>query len=135
VTTAIDGADHEQGPPPGGPASPVSFPPGPMPRSPVGPNPSTDSELLRRLLRLAADRYALKVSEILLPRAGGSRTGTIKEPRQVEARQMVAAALRVEGWSWPRIGRALGYADHTAIMRPKRAAERRRCPCCGRLIY
>ena len=41
----------------------------------------------------------------------------------VEARRRVARQLRADGWSYPRIGRALGGRHHTTIMNLLRGAK------------
>lgn len=39
-------------------------------------------------------------------------------------RYLVAAALRRLGWSWPLVGKALGYADHSTVFYGVRRVER-----------
>jgi chromosomal replication initiator protein len=52
--------------------------------------------------------------------------GTSRVNRITEARQALAYALRMDGWSLEAIGELLGGRDHTTIIYSLGAAERRK---------
>ena len=64
------------------------------------------ADVLRRAISRAAEHHGVTVAEI----KGRSRLGPV-----VAARQDVFLALREAGWSFPRIGRAMGR-DHSTVM-------------------
>ena len=64
------------------------------------------ADVLRRAISRAAEHHGVTVAEI----KGRSRLGAV-----VAARQDVFLALRESGWSFPRIGRAMGR-DHSTVM-------------------
>ena len=64
------------------------------------------ADVLRRAINRAAEHHGVTVAEI----KGRSRLGPA-----AAARQDVFLALREAGWSFPRIGRAMGR-DHSTVM-------------------
>ena len=73
------------------------------------------ADVLRRAINRAAEHHGVTVAEI----KGRSRLG-----RAAAARQDVFLALREAGWSFPRIGRAMGR-DHSTVMHGVAVAEAR----------
>ena len=73
------------------------------------------ADVLRRAINHAAEHHGVTVADI----KGRSRLGPV-----VAARQDVFLALREAGWSFPRIGRAMGR-DHSTVMHGVAVAEAR----------
>lgn len=59
------------------------------------------------LIQIVSDRHGVAVEYI-------HATCRKKSAGMVKARRLVVLALRCGGYSYPRIGRQLGYRDHTA---------------------
>ena len=75
----------------------------------------SSADVLRRAISRAAEHHGVTVAEI----KGRSRLGPA-----AAARQDVFLALREAGWSFPRIGRAMGR-DHSTVMHGVAVAEAR----------
>jgi len=65
------------------------------------------------IIRLCATLFAVPVEDIMSPK---------RNQRIVEARFAFYAALRMRGWSYPRIGKFLGR-DHATVMYGVQRAE------------
>ena len=73
------------------------------------------ADVLRRAINRAAEHHGVTVAEI----KGRSRLGHV-----VAARQDAFLALREAGWSFPRIGRAMGR-NHSTVLHGVAVAEAR----------
>ena len=70
--------------------------------------------IARRLISHAADRLEIPAQDVVSSR---------RNKRLIYARSMVAVVLKERGWSYPRIGAALGGRDHTTIIHSVERAE------------
>jgi len=61
----------------------------------------------RRLLKLVAEDMGLSADEVI---------GRLRFGELVAARAVIARILRERGWSYPRIGAALGGRDHSTVI-------------------